>query len=565
MRELLKQTGVVLLLALLALPVLRPAWNPDFFTGHDIPFYAARITDLAYCIEEGRIYPRWLPHSFMGYGGPVLHMNPPLVYYVAVAIRSLGNFRQPTLESIRWLVSLGFVFGAYFTFLLVRRFYGEWGGLLAAAGYLYAPYHRVDVYVRGALPEFLAIVLLPLVLLCLDRLSERLSVSRLVLAAAAVAALILSHVIVAYLFLSLAFAFALLARGLETRRVVSLLASFLGALLLSAFYVVPAMADIPNLRLQFEGGYYDFHNHFLTPRQWFDSKWKFGHSPTGMPFQVGWAHWLAVPIAALTIWKTSGSTRRVTTLFLAALLFALFLTLPASQILWEHLPFMHLIVYPWRFMTVVSLSTALLLGGAGVLLSELPKARPVALLMFLAICVIVYRSGFVSQDSPFREADFSTTGQLSLFGPSFWEFSATDRPKDVERLPRRPSDQRLSPLRPARARGWRLDAARSGCGSLEAIIDLPSTATLRASTFYFPGWTAKVDGVPTDIRARPHTGEILLEVPSGRHLVELDFCEVGLRLAMDVVSITAAVLFGGLAVASFFLERRPRAREPDVA
>ena len=48
-------------------------------------------------------------------------------------------------------------------YLLAREFWGELGGVISGLFYTYAPYHAIDVYVRGAVGEFWAMAFLPLV------------------------------------------------------------------------------------------------------------------------------------------------------------------------------------------------------------------------------------------------------------------------------------------------------------------------------------------------------------------------------------------------------------------
>ena len=63
---------------------------------------------------------------------------------------------------------------------------GERAALLAGLVYVYSPYHLLDVYVRGALAETVALVFLPLCLWSFDASIERPRMAAIVGAAAVV-------------------------------------------------------------------------------------------------------------------------------------------------------------------------------------------------------------------------------------------------------------------------------------------------------------------------------------------------------------------------------------------
>ena len=56
--------------------------------------------------------------------------------------------------------------------LLAADLWGDWGGLLSAVFYIWAPYHSVDVFVRGAMNEAWAFVWFPLIFWSAKKLAE---------------------------------------------------------------------------------------------------------------------------------------------------------------------------------------------------------------------------------------------------------------------------------------------------------------------------------------------------------------------------------------------------------
>ena len=102
-----------------------------------------------------------------GYGYPFYNFYAPLSIYVAAAFRFLGfSF----VRAIHLAQLAGFIVAGLGMFHLGRRWLGSrWAGLLAAVAYTVAPFHMVNVYVRGdSLAEFWAMAFYPVVLLAAD-------------------------------------------------------------------------------------------------------------------------------------------------------------------------------------------------------------------------------------------------------------------------------------------------------------------------------------------------------------------------------------------------------------
>lgn len=182
-------------------------------------------------LTRGNLYPRWLPQSHGGLGSPVFYFYPPLGFYVSGLF---GLASLPTYASI--IAAFGTALAASGLAMLAFLKDKARNPLLGAMAYMVAPYHILDFYARGALGEFVAIALLPLIALGLQR-AER---GRIILLALSYAGLILAHLPLALLvslFLILPWC---LFRGIGTclRAAVPL---GLG-IALAAVYLVPAFA-----------------------------------------------------------------------------------------------------------------------------------------------------------------------------------------------------------------------------------------------------------------------------------------------------------------------------------
>jgi len=233
---------------------------------------------------------------------------------------------------VRWMPDAAYGLGyPFFSYYAALPYY-----LVAGFTLTLAPFHLVNVYVRGdSLSEFAAFAFYPLILWGLDCLAARPSLRRALLPALAYAGLTLTHNTSALIFSP----FILLYIAFHVSRFMSLshcslfIASLFLGLALSAWFWLPALAETGYVQLTAQtSGYFFYGNHFrgadlVQPNFIFD----YAITPGGpTPFAMGLVQ------AILT---------------------------PLSRPLWDHLPLLPMVQFPWRFLSVQALFTALLTGA----------------------------------------------------------------------------------------------------------------------------------------------------------------------------------------------------------
>lgn len=222
--------AIVLLALLLTLPaILSPPMTHDSFWINWV--WADQFTSE---LAKGNFYPRWLSRSHAGLGSPVFYYYPPLTFYVTGLFGVAG---LSTYGSIIAAFFLGFVASGFAMHAGLKD--SAKAPLLGALLFMAAPYHVLDFYVRGALAEFLAISLIPLIALGL----RRAVIGNFLFAAIVYAMLILTHLPLALL-VSLFFIapYGLyLARKTPNRPLLKIAVPLLLGLAISAIYLVPAL------------------------------------------------------------------------------------------------------------------------------------------------------------------------------------------------------------------------------------------------------------------------------------------------------------------------------------
>jgi len=70
-------------------------------------------------------------------------------------------------------------------------------------------------------------------------------------------------------------------------------------------------------------------------------------------------------------------------------------------------------------------------------------------------------------------------------------------------------------------------------------IKASTPAVLRISTFYYPGWQARIDGHKTEIMIEKRNGAMLIDIPEGRHKLALEFEDTPLRYYARIISLVS--------------------------
>jgi hypothetical protein len=131
--------------------------------------YVFRTADYAQTLLEGRIYPRWSPNVFSGYGSPVPNYFPPAAPYTAALIQIF--LTANAVDAVRVLYAISLTLAGTMVYALVTRRAGAAAGLVAALLYVYSPYvGMVAPHVLGDLPGVMSLALIPALLWSIDRL-----------------------------------------------------------------------------------------------------------------------------------------------------------------------------------------------------------------------------------------------------------------------------------------------------------------------------------------------------------------------------------------------------------
>ena len=107
------------------------------------------------------------PDWAFGYGYPFFNLVAPAATFLGtVFYRALPISLEGAVEGV-FIISI--LLSAWGMWFFVRDRLGERAALVAAIAYVYVPYHLLDIYVRAAMGETLALALLPFALWAVRR------------------------------------------------------------------------------------------------------------------------------------------------------------------------------------------------------------------------------------------------------------------------------------------------------------------------------------------------------------------------------------------------------------
>ena len=561
-------------------PTLRATTGLGFLNtrgGGDSPFLLFRLGQLVTALADGHFPVRWMPDAAYGLGYPFFSYYAALPYYIGAALHFWGFGLVAAVKLTQWL---GSVLAAWAMCGLVSRFggagqargegsntrFGRRTAWLAAAAYAFAPYHLVNIYVRGdSLTEFWAMGLYPLILWTAARLWDRPGRGRAILFSLSYTALILTHNISALIFSPFVLLFfILLAAGTPAahrgwKAGAALAVGLVLGLVLSAFFWLPALGEQGAVQLTTQtSGYYHYSNHFRTLASTSDSAGLvqstliFDYDVAGMtPFSMGLVQAILTAaglIAALLRLCRSGirSLNPLTLFALLTLLISTLMITPASRPLWDHLPLLPMVQFPWRFLSVQALAAALLI--AQVLDLDSPGRRVSRALSPAILTVLIVFSALAGlrPDAVALAAGDITAERMQLYEWFSGNIGTTTRYEYLPRavVPRLYTSESIVTGRPMDVRilageaiATRLET-RTGKESWQVLVRTDS-ATIAFPVLYWPGWQARVDGKLVQVRPAESLGTITLDLPAGDHDVVLTLGRTPLRLMSEIASLLA--------------------------
>lgn len=515
--------------------------------GYDLMQHMRFALAYKQAILIGEIVPKWAGYDNFGFGSIGVRYYPPLAYASLALTRILTGdwYTSFWLTAFVWITS-----GCIGMYLWIREWSSNLAGLAAAFFYAIIPFHTFEIYQAVLFSEFAAAGVLPFCFLFLTRMCRGGRWTDVVFFSASYAVLVLTHIptaIIGTVGLGI-YAVAILDRARIRETVIRSAAAFMTVLAATCFHLAKALPEVDwvqhNSTAYFSKGYYDYKSYlfpiyFSAPAARYVEKLLWN-------FDVMIVITLVLFAVALIAFLVSRDLRDATALRsrmgLGLLLSggaSILMLSVASRSIWDSMAFLQKIQFPWRWLAVVSLATAALLG--------------------LSTPLLLFKNGIMR-----RHVMYPLIGLV--LATLVWDISqnmipSTPLSRSVfeEKIENAYNEEGCDCWWPVWAKREALDHRDLSIGTrvakLEYFDDEHRTisvsdgeaATLRVPTFYHPYWTASLNDAPVSI-SRDENGAITIPVPSGATTVTMKFVEPTYLVLAAYISLVAWIALAGFVI-----------------
>jgi hypothetical protein len=411
---------------------------PGFIPTHDGEYHIIRFWQFDKVFRSGNLIPKWAPDLDNGRGVPLFEFFYPLPNYIAEIFILLGF---SYVKSLFLVLASGLIVSGLTFYLWMRTLFKPWRSVIGAIFYVLAPYHLVDVFIRGSVGEVWALALVPLVLFFTTKLGKSEQSGEyggyFFWNSISLFLLLLSHNILGPVFYLFSLLYGVVlnfqrrfstpsdslpASSADRRKtpgvVAKLSASYAIGFLLSSFFWIP---------IYFEKQYVtgldivNYKDHFPALYQLLIPSWGTGFSGTNiladqMSFQIGVPHLLVLLGGIFLLRKVQLNNLLVFMIITVA--GTLFLTLSVSSFVWQNLSLMKYFQYPWRLLSIVIIITSWL---AAYLAEHKGKIIAIGLTIFALLFYLPYTKPVVykPRNNSFYLTNPTWTKGTATMGNSF--------------------------------------------------------------------------------------------------------------------------------------------------
>jgi hypothetical protein len=275
--------------------------------------------------------------------------------------------------------------------------------------------------------------------------------------------------------------------------------------------------------------------------------WGYGFSGPGsaddLSLGIGVLPLLFLLITAV-LWHRAGKPRPAALPVVAIagvlLVGALYMMTAYSMPLWDLVPLLHPLQFPWRWLALASFAAAFLMATPFLFVEDERLGRHLMIGLIAVLLVVSLRH---AAPATYWDADAAAFTSSNIRAMGIVASAREYEPIDVTSFPaQRPAIHGL--------------AVVSGRAEVSDIREKPQhrsyhiradeLSTLRTGLFYFPGWRITANDKSIPVQVIEGDGVMQFELPAGDYDVDIDFGETPLRsLAKWLTVLSVVVLIAG--------------------
>ncbi len=492
--------------------------------------FAQHVVD---AMRSGEFFPSFAGNANHGFGDVGLRVYPPLSYYgLAFAYFIFGEWYAASIAVFFFIFLLGGI-GVY---LWAKEMFSPEQALAAVAIYTFMPFHLNEIYNNFLYAQFAASAVLPFCFLFLTRVLKNGKIIDSLALGAVFAILVLTHLpmtIIGSISLAI-YCIASMDRTFVRRSPLLAFSAAIGVALSSLYWVrmVTEMQWVRHSAPDYFSSIWSHSENFLFSLRTLTN---FGGDDLSLWFgDLMLFAALVICIPTLVLFFVKREFRPELNATVIVLAFAVFMATPLSSLLWDNLPFLKKLQFPWRWLGIVSIMASVVAGVGLVRMADKLKNANDRLIMLgvaAAMLPFIFLSAFVMKAPHFTPRPEFTDRTNDLSGGETFEgwwpaWASREAFKNKGQFV--VSDRSLQ-------------NADRGLTSRTFDLEAGEQKQISVSTFYYPHWKAVIDGKQIEVQSDP-LGLISFKVPAEAAKIKLAFEEPRIVKISIWVSLVAWII-----------------------
>ncbi len=544
-----KSINLLFLLIIISILPTLALFRGGTFRSGDLTPHTVHLMSFYKNLQEGILIPRWAGDLCGSYGCPTFIVEYNLPYYLASFFHFIGfSF----VDSIKIVMAAAYVISGVTMYFWAKSEFGKIAGFTAAIFYLFAPYHIINLQLRGGFGETVSFAFIPLLFLFAKKLIEEQKSKYFIMLALSVTGIILSQSNSAISALAILSAYAAILIFRTKKQLFIKTASFvvvvLYGLLMSAFYWITAWYEIRYTWWD-TVTYGDFKpiNEYLYSPALFGTLFQGNNGEYRLI--VGYLHIIIVGIGLYLLLKNKFDNKyKAVIIYLLIAFFVLFfMMLSISDFIWKSVPVLDTFMMVWRLLVPIAFISSAI---AGLVVYKWNNKYFVFIICFAAIIYTIpnwaNRKMVPLSPEPFKhEFEF------------YSEYYDKNNPLLVKnRIIKEPIKGRIV-LMPPKERLVFLKG-KGGYSLLKRsqtehifIVNVEEYANILFNINYFPGWKVYANGklMPINYMEPKYLGKIIAEFEPGLYEVRVSLEDTFVRkvaLLVTLSSIFSLMMFASV-------------------
>lgn len=514
----------LILVIFLGLFISSPLLQPGIYPTHDSEYHIIRFYEFFNTLKGGNFYPRWAPDLNNGFGIPLFNFVYPLPNYFAVLFHIIGfSF----IDSFKVSMVVALLISGILFYLWMKEFISTQASIIASVLYISAPYHLLDMVIRGSIGEVWAMAFFPGFLWAIAHYRKRQTVLFFVLAVLFLSFTIFSHNILALMFFCFAFAYSVWLGYFRDKLLLTKWISIITASLsITSIFWLPALLEkqyVVGLEL------YDVKSNFVDLSQLLIPSWGsgfFNSDINPMSVQIGVANIVVIllSIGCLIFLKKN---KKNLLFFLITLFIILTLMFSVSEPVWKIVPLINYFQFPWRLLSLVIIISSALAGFVCEIIKPKWLGWGIALLSLLLAFGYRTPAHFFNRDDNYyisKDNFIHGTNSPGNYFNTIW-FKNSIPAKSKIALNKNIEVSSLT------------TKSQSYFFKTKSLVN----SELVVNIAYFPGWKATIDEKEVKTGYNKE-GLLIFSVPSGSHAIAVSFQDTLVRYIATIVSLVSLLI-----------------------